>query len=72
MEKYGNSFDKPRKYIPAESFYRAPEPDSPARQKVRDLAYIKREPEYREREDVWDSRQRYEEEREQYRKLNVN
>ena len=48
MEQYGNSYDKPHKYTPAELFYRAPEPDSPARQKVRDLAYIKREPEYLE------------------------
>ena len=55
MEQYGSSYDKPRKYIPAEPFYRAPEPDSPARQKVRDLVYIKREPEYREHENVWDS-----------------
>ena len=67
MEQYGNSYDKPHKYTPAELFYRAPEPDSPARQKVRDLTYIKREPEYREHENVWDSRQRYEEEREPYR-----
>ena len=52
IEHYGDSYDDPRGYIPAESFYPAPEPDHPARQRVRNLDYSRREPEYRAREDL--------------------
>ena len=60
LEHYGESYDGPRGYIPTESFYCASEPDHPERQRIRNLDYSRREPEYRTREDLSMLQRRYE------------